>query len=223
MKTPRPSSRLPEPTSAPTTARTGPAYHHGQLRQALIDAGLQFLRTHPYEALSLRDLARSVGVSANAAYRHFEDKAALLGAIAAAGFEAFGCVQAQVRAEHADPARRFRASGLAYIRFARDNPSLFRLMFGGVDASSTNADLVRASGQALQGLMEGAAQGLGLGMGDARTLTSAAQAWATVHGLSHLVLDGRLQALSADVDALIEAVLDQMKVTLAGQAASRGA
>jgi AcrR family transcriptional regulator len=129
-------------------ARTG--YHHGDLRAALVTAARGLLVAGG-EGFSLREAARLVGVSANAAYRHFDDKAALLTAVAADGFSrlaqemtvavasptsasaAFsqraksfrGLERSQTRALH-----RFRAVGRAYVAFARREPAVFRLMFG---------------------------------------------------------------------------------------------
>ena len=111
-----------------TSRMAGRAYHHGDLRAALIQAGLAELdRTGPGE-LSLRALARAVGVSPTAVYRHFPDKGALLSALGQSVAERLGECQRQA----ADGARTledaFAAIGREYVRFALANPTHFRLM-----------------------------------------------------------------------------------------------
>jgi AcrR family transcriptional regulator len=103
------------------------AYHHGNLGPALVDAGLLAIAEHGPDKLSLRDVARRAGVSAAAVYRHFADKDALLAAIAV------DCaVRIRVIMDEAialappDPLLRFRAQGIAYVRFAVRHPHRFR-------------------------------------------------------------------------------------------------
>src|SRR2546423_10801996 len=98
-------------------------YHHGDLPAALLRAAGRVLEQKGIGALSLRDAARRAGVSHNAPYRHFADREALLGALAAEGFALL--------------AKRLRGQrgpelGMAYVRFALEHPQRFRLMFGGV-------------------------------------------------------------------------------------------
>ena len=103
-------------------------YHHGDLRDALIEAGMALLEQRHAEPLGLREVARAVGVSATAIYRHFPDKDALLRAIAERGFARMGEMQlAAARGLSGDDA--FAATGVAYVRFALRNPAVFRLMF----------------------------------------------------------------------------------------------
>lgn len=118
---------------APTKA----AYHHGDLRRALLDAAQDLVAAKGAEGFSLREAARAVGVSPAAAYRHFEDKAALLGALALEGMArlALAMEKAVARApgEPGTPAKAaasFAAIGAAYVDFAVKNPSHFRVMFG---------------------------------------------------------------------------------------------
>ncbi|RZL09322.1 MAG: TetR/AcrR family transcriptional regulator [Rubrivivax sp.] len=213
MKTPEsPGSDDGKPAPEPTE----PSYHHGNLRAALIEAGLAALESNrggaqAGQALSLRELARQVGVTPNAAYRHFANKEALLKALAAEGFRQLA---AQSQAAHQTAAASgagqqegFRASGLAYVRFARANPSLFRLMFGRFASDQRDADLTQAAMGAFQGVLTSASQLGGLPEDDPRTLVSAIIAWSLVHGLGHLALDGQLDHFSPDVDQLIETVM----------------
>jgi AcrR family transcriptional regulator len=105
------------------------AYHHGDLRSALVEAGMEALKTTAIADLSLRQLARDVGVSATAVYRHFPDKQALMRALASEGIEQLGQFQQAAADGAANSADAFAATGRAYVRFALAHPALFRLMF----------------------------------------------------------------------------------------------
>jgi AcrR family transcriptional regulator len=194
------------------------SYHHGNLRAALIEAGLAALERSDTADLSLRAIAREVGVSANAAYRHFADKEALLNALAAEGFRRFAAHQAQVqkqaqakaRRQHTDPKEARAATGKAYVHFARDNPALFRLMFGRMVSQnihdSANEELREMGAFAFQGLLQATAQEHGTPPESEQTLLMAIARWGLVHGLSHLMLDGQLAAFGSDVDQIIDGV-----------------
>lgn len=200
------------PPSDPAPAEDKPAtpYHHGNLRAALIDAGLEALRARPAHELSLRDLARHVGVSANAAYRHFADKETLLMALAAEGFKRFSMAQAQAASRGDTPLAMFRNAGQAYVRFARDHAALFQLMFGRFPAQGRSPELVDASEASFSGLMGLAALHAGLAPEHPAVRLRALTAWSFVHGLSHLVLDGQLDKFGDDIDTLVDVLIDQM-------------
>lgn len=175
----------------------GERYHHGDLRSALVAEGLKRLKDGPAEALSLREIARNVGVSATAVYRHFPDKAALLGALAKVGdemlAEAFAAAMAKEKPGH----EAFNAMGRAYVRFALDNPSLFRLMMSPdsgkhSDKSRGRMMLVRE----IEALSGGKANEVQQDMKRLR-------AWSIVHGLAMLMLDG----LVPSDDRIIERVV----------------
>lgn len=191
------------------------SYHHGNLREALIEACLQALSEAPSsDGVSLRELARRVGVTANAAYRHFADKEDLLQAVAARGFRELATRSAHARGRHgADVVSGFRAAGQAYVDFARAHPALFRLMFGSKKGRETDSELGQAANLAFQGVLDLAAEVTGRPVDEARTLTAAVAAWSLVHGLAHLALDGQLQYFADDLDAMIETVLGQFRLT----------
>ncbi len=195
-------------------------YHHGNLRDALLAAGLAMLESGAGESFSLRELARQVGVSANAPYRHFPSKDALLLAMIADGFTRFSAAQisasmaAMQRQE--SPAECFMAAGLAYIQFARDNPQLFRLMFSSFAAENRCADSDASSQVAFQNLNHGVAAAMGKPTTDPQVAIAAIHAWGLVHGLSQLILDHQLDHQPMGVDALVRAVLMQSK-DLAGK------
>lgn len=173
------------------------AYHHGDLRAALVEAGLRALESTDVSEISLRGLAREVGVSATAVYRHFPDKRALLKAMAHEGLAQLG--QLQQRAAMGAGANAFSETGRAYVRFALANPGLFRLVF-------THCEM-RPEGMpegnlAANMLLETTARMAGGDNEAARRM--AMQAWSLVHGLAMLMLDGQLPADEALIDKVID-------------------
>lgn len=169
-------------------------YHHGDLRTALLEAGEALLDEGGDGALSLREAARRAGVSAPAAYRHFPDKDALLAALAARGFGAFGA--ALQAAAASTPAAPLDAMGVAYVDFALARPARFRLMFGPLSARMRGRDA------ALDAAREAAFAALS---GVAGSRSASLRAWGLVHGLAMLLLDGALAA--EDPPALVRDLL----------------
>ncbi|MBN8846006.1 MAG: TetR/AcrR family transcriptional regulator [Sphingomonadales bacterium] len=108
-------------------AKSAGSYHHGDLRAAVIAAGLKRLEEGDGAELGLRALARDVGVSATALYRHFPDKEALLDALADEGLRRLGALQAQAWLKAGGGRAGFLATGVAYVRFAHEEPAVFRL------------------------------------------------------------------------------------------------
>ena len=160
-------------------------YHHGDLRAALIAEGLRLLKTSDVEHMSLREIARNVGVSATAVYRHFPDKNALLGALAAAGRERLVDQQLEAQSLAGGGIEGFDATGRAYVRFALANPALFRLMM-----SSAREDSEKMTGLGL--LRRNIAMLAGSDTNENVQHVRAIQSWATVHGLAMLMLDGQV-------------------------------
>ncbi len=105
-------------------------YHHGELRRALLDEAAAVVEREGIAALSLRDLARRLGVSHAAPAHHFADKPALLVELARDGFERFAAALGAAAEQARDPLDRLRRIGDAYVRFAIEHPGRFRVMFG---------------------------------------------------------------------------------------------
>lgn len=103
-------------------------YHHGDLKRALLDASLELLREEGLEALTVAEIGRRVGVSSAAPYKHFADRQALLRALAEEGNHRLNDAIRRAVEEVEDPREAFRLSGIEYVRFAAENPHLFRLM-----------------------------------------------------------------------------------------------
>ncbi len=178
------------------------SYHHGDLRDALIVAGMKILETRQSQDLGLREVAREVGVSATAVYRHFPDKDALLRAIAARGFAMMAEMQMAASAPAAGAAA-FAAVGGAYVRFALRYPAIFRLMF----SSAPPRDLFSVKLEDLAGpmrlLREHVSGVTPPHLSDETRKIVSIRAWALVHGLAVLALDGMITVDDALIDAVI--------------------
>lgn len=174
-------------------------YHHGDLRAALIAHGMRLLAERDAEALSLREIAREAGVSATSVYRHFPDKGALLDALAAEGLRKLGAIQRAAAAAAGGGEAGFRETGRAYVRFALANPALFRLIFASQTLAPTTDWAHSEPGDLLQA---NAAQLAATKGGEAKV--RAVSAWALVHGLAMLMLDGQIPA---DVDLIDQIIV----------------
>jgi AcrR family transcriptional regulator len=106
------------------------AYHHGDLRAALLKAALKLIDAHGVKGFSLKDAAKMAGVSVAAPYRHFADKDALLEAIQVEGFGLFNAALSDAFASAATADARIEELGVAYVLFALRHPAHFRVMFG---------------------------------------------------------------------------------------------
>jgi AcrR family transcriptional regulator len=128
-----------------------PSYHHGNLRQALIDAALARIRDHGVESVSLRALARALGVSHAAPARHFASRDALFAAIAELGFRTLAAHVVAARDPAADPVENLRRMAQAHVDWVCANPRLYTAM--------RNAEVLRHAGPDLQTVMHGFAEG----------------------------------------------------------------
>jgi AcrR family transcriptional regulator len=178
-------------------------YHHGDLRAALIQAGLALLEERQGDDISLREVARSVGVSATAVYRHFPDKAALLRALAAEGLARLAASQHAAFDAAGGGKPGFIATGRAYVRFALANPALFRLVFSAPPTNNMLTSKDDAVPEAFRMLRENAALLLPPDASAEAVKLAALDAWARVHGLAVLLLDGQLPRDETLIDALI--------------------
>ena len=186
---------------------TKQAYHHGDLRRALLRAAEAELEEKGVEGFTLRGCAKRAGVSHAAPAHHFGDAAGLLSALASEGFERFlTTTGARVAAVSDDSARaRMTALGLGYVEFARGNPALFRLMFSSERPDFTDENLQKAASAAFDQLVSGVA---GLAdpdpMGSRGGRRQVAMVWAIVHGLSHLLLSRQMKFLNGQSEAELE-------------------
>lgn len=192
--------------------RTSRSYHHGDLRAALIEAGLNLLRDREAAELGLREVARQVGVSATSVYRHFPHKDALMAAMAREGLAQLAAAQHAAADAAGGGAAGFNATGAAYVRFALANPGLFRLIFANPAAHRDKGEACgEPPGQAraddAMAFLRANAAALAAGRGgDAQVI--ALRAWALVHGLAMLMLDGQVPVDDALIDRVIGAGAD---------------
>ncbi len=168
------------------------SYHHGNLRAELLDTALEQLRSSGTESLSLRALARAVGVSQTAPYRHFKDKDELLAAIATRGYlSLLSALQAAGKKAPECPQEQLFAFARSYVDYAAENPELFKLMFGpSLQPLSKHPDLRDASRETLLLVQQFLQRGIDLGDFKPQNITYLANAaWAGIHGLATLRVD----------------------------------
>lgn len=170
------------------------SYHHGDLARALTGAAVELIEERGIAELSLRELARRAGVSHAAPAHHFGDRAGLLTAVATEGFRRFrAALEAARDAAGPNALLQLNATGRAYVHFAVEQRAYFELMFRPEHLNQSDPTLQAASDASYQVLLDTvvAAQALGMAPGiDARSVALAA--WANVHGLATLWLDGNL-------------------------------
>lgn len=173
------------------------SYHHGNLRQALLDAAEELLVEGGIERLSWREIARRAGVSPGAPYHHFADKAALLTALAQQHLAELDRRFQAARDEHSDPHDQLRALGMVYVCYALDHPTAFRLMFRPEKGSPFGSEpaVTPVFGVLLQ-VVEACRATSSREAADTERVAFAA--WGLVHGLAALLLDGPLTAVARD-------------------------
>jgi AcrR family transcriptional regulator len=166
-------------------------YHHGRLRQALIETAVKTIAQHGIDALSLRELAARAGVSPGAPYHHFRNRNELLASIAEEGFTRLEAQMTAAREAAPDSASaRLEAIGLAYVAFAVSSLGYFRVMFHGDSTSSGPTEAGLRTFHILRDAVV-ACQGAGQApQGDATGLVLVA--WSTVHGFATLWVDRAL-------------------------------
>jgi AcrR family transcriptional regulator len=177
-----------------TVSSSPHSYHHGDLRRALLNAGVEVLADRGVDRLSLREVARRAGVSQAAPYHHFADKGALLGAIAEQGYlDLAEALRAGADGAGGTALERFHGMGIAYVRFAVEHPAMFRLLFRPemLESSAPAGVAATASFRELEGAL-GAAIAEGSVIGDQDDIALAA--WCAVHGAATLYVDGPLGA-----------------------------
>jgi AcrR family transcriptional regulator len=174
------------------------AYHHGNLRQALLDAARALINETGVESLTLREVARRAGVTTGAPYHHFADKAELVYALARQGLEELDRASALALEGIAEPRAQLRAIGVAYVMYAVEHPAIFRLMFrpemgAPFDfADPETAPVFRILIRVVDACRAEA------GIHDAGRDAAAISAWSLVHGLAALLVDGPLSPMMAD-------------------------
>lgn len=167
-------------------------YHHGNLRSALLNTALEQLETTGADALSLRAIARSIGVSQTAPYRHFEDKNELLTALATRGYQ--DLIQALRQAGQGagdTPEAQMRAFAHCYVQYAREHRELFKLMFGpSLEPAGTKSelhDVTLATFNLVRKIVHKSIESGSMIDADVDYLSNAA--WSSIYGLALLQID----------------------------------
>jgi len=199
------------------TRKPAARYHHGDLRAALVRAGLELLRKEGFEALSLRAVARRAGVSQTAPYSHFTDKNALLAAIAAEGLRTLGSRQLANAAGIDDPYERMYAMARTYVGMACDEPALYQLMLGpGAPEKYQSAEADQAYNDGLAHLRTCVAAVVGTDVDAPETWVAMMASWAMVHGMAQLLTDGKISPAMVglqDRDLLVTLIIKSIGVS----------
>ncbi len=168
------------------------SYHHGNLAETLVITAAKLLEEKGIEALSLRGVAREAGVSQAAPYHHFKDRKALLAAVATRGFrEITRRMDSRKKSGNSDT-NELIDIGAEYVLFAVDNPNLFRLMFGPELHLYKEDANYPAAAAASSDSLSSTLRSLHPEMSKKKIEASYISAWALVHGLATLMVDGRV-------------------------------
>lgn len=190
-------------------------YHHGDLRTALLDRAEQTVRDKGVDALSLRELARDVGVSHAAPSRHFKDKQALLDALAVAGFERLGDALDRANGVEGGIGERMHATARAYVNFAVEGAALLELMYARKHETGASPELRAAAerlGEPLLQLILDAQQAGEIRKGPIESVALAL--FASIHGYASLTTSGILPPgwnATDGLDSIVETVRKGLK------------
>lgn len=200
--------------STPPHGASRTTYRHGDLREGLVEAGMELARSGGPDAVVLREATRRTGVSPNAAYRHFADRAALVDAVTSRA-QALAASEIEIDwaavATDTDAATRarghLRAVGTGYLRFARDQPGLFRAAFSVPRDlhQAFNPESAGPGGLTPFGLLAASLDELldaGV-LAPERRQGAEFLAWSAVHGFSMLILEGPLRDLDENTVAVV--------------------
>ncbi|MGW2092591.1 TetR/AcrR family transcriptional regulator [Promicromonospora sukumoe] len=193
-------------------SRKRETYHHGALREELVEACVRLIEAEGIAAVSLRRVAREAGVSPGAPYHHFADRAALLSAISARGFELLtqDLLSAVGRPGTTSGGDEVSRTVAAYVAFARRQPGHFQVMFRPELSEPEKHPAVQEAGDAALQVLTDLVVRLGVADPHALGLTL----WATGHGLAALALDGLLaqkaEAWDTDPDELLARAVGQV-------------
>ena len=180
---------------------TKETYHHGDLRAKIIEEALSWIAQESIVSLSLRRIARRIGVSHNAPYRHFPDKESLLVAIAEIGFEQlYQALQEALEDSPKSDQKKVEILGVTYINYAVNHQAYYRVMFSDLNIEYQKyPDLKQISEKAFDVLFNAIKAGQKNKAFVAEdSLKLARVCWSLVHGVSMLVIDSQLIALDSD-------------------------
>ncbi len=190
-------------------------YHHGNLKEKFLQIAFDYIAHHDIDALTLKVLSDATSTSRSAIYRHFENKDALVETMIIQAFESCDCMLSGILKDKEKPlVDRFYVAGKAYVENARDNPNLYRLMFGKkyahirAEIIDLKDDDCHGFGALKLALLEGQESGL---LKKEDHYHQALVIWASFHGLASLMIDGFM-----DVEEIYEKIYDDMFQSLIG-------
>jgi len=173
-------------------------YHHGNLRETLVEAALDILANEGIEALSLRSIARKSDVSQAAPYSHFKSKKDLISTVAEAGFQKLALKMADDASGAYDVNNRINKLVLSYINFAKENKPLFKLMFSNDVADIKDNATLNITSSKTYSLISAA-----LLNGEEKDVSFLAVAlWSFCHGLTNLLIDEKLDIKTFGANSL---------------------
>lgn len=180
---------------AQTPEKSNKPYHHGNLKNALIQAGREVLESEGSPGFDLRMVARKAGVSHAAPYRHFSDKRALITAIVQAGFEELRerMVNKLADTDRMPPSERLRVVAIEYVRFATQSPWVLREMYSGQSAQDENIAVHSAAKKVYRiysSLIRAGQESGEFSEGDPNAI--AGVFWSLIHGMATLVIDDQI-------------------------------
>ena len=185
-------------------------YHHGDLKNALIKAGVEILSKEGMEGLSLRKVAQRAGVSHSAPYSHFPDKQSLIAAISTEGFnQLYSELDAAILAYPRNPKKQLQQGIQTYVQFALNNTDTFKIMFSGaLEKEKEYPSFVAVSSKTFQRVVDvvRVCQEAGILNSEPSEMMAVA-VWGQVHGIISLALEGQISHTILDAHKLEDVVL----------------
>lgn len=194
-------------------------YHHGDLKNALIQAGVKILTKEGIGGLSLRKVAQRAGVSHSAPYSHFPDKQSLIAAISTEGFkQLYAELDAAVSSHPSDPKRQLQEGAWAYVQFAMNHADTFKIMFSGIlEKEKEYPAFVEISQKTFERVVDvvRACQTVGI-LRSTPPEIMAVSVWGQMHGIISLILEGQISHRVLDrftIRDIVLFTLDQILIT----------
>jgi len=195
-------------------------YHHGDLKNALIEAGIKILAKEGVSGLSLRKVAKEAGVSHSAPYAHFTDKQSLIAAISTEGFkQLYAELDAAILAHGGNPREQLLEGAWAYVQFAMKNTGTFKIMFSGVLEKEKDypafVEISRKTFEKVTDVVK-ACQDAGA-LHAAPPDVMAVAVWGQIHGVISLILEGQVSHVVLDRFSIREIVSVALKQGMSGK------
>ena len=189
-------------------------YHHGNLKEALVEVAVEIVRADGVAGLSLRKVAKKLGVTQTAPYSHFKDKTSLLAAVATVGFRLFTERMSQEMDKAETLENKINGLGMGYVLFALEEPQLFRLMFGTeLSGYLESQEFVQTAAKSYELISDSVAELIDRDKSGRDKSLATITAWSLVHGLATLLVDNKLAVPKGDIE-LREFIQGVLKETI---------